>query len=255
MSEKMFRSSNPALNNNTFVGYDTNYEERMTLEGTANKTLILLSIVVCIASIIWSRAYSSVSQGELPAIVFLSMAIGSIGGLVMLLVTIFSNKKNAIYTTILYAVFQGLFIGGVSTLMEFYYPNIVIQAVMLTFGVFLIILVIYRMNLISASENFRIGMYCAFGSIFLVYIITAVMWVIGVKVPFIHSSGPIGIAFSLIVCGIAALSFVLDFDFIEKGAKFGAPKHLEWYAAFGLMVSLIWLYVEILHLLAKLRNR
>ena len=251
----MFRSSNPALNKNTFAGYDRNYNERMTIEGTANKTLILLSIVVCIASIIWSMAYSSVSQGVLPVVVFISMIIGGIGGFIMMLVTVFSNKKNAIYTTVLYAVFEGLFIGGISTLMEYYYPSIVIQAVMLTFGVFLIMLTIYRMNLISASENFRIGMYCAIGSIFLIYIITAIIGLLGAKVPFIHSSGPIGIGFSLIVCGIAALSFVLDFDFIEKGVKSGAPKHLEWYAAFGLMVSLIWLYVEILHLLAKLKDR
>jgi len=251
----MINSSNPMLNNNTFSGYGRNFEQKMTIEGTANKTLILLSIVTTISAIIWSLTYSSISNGELPILIPASIIIGGVGSFILVLVTIFSKKENAVYTAPMYALFEGLFIGGISTIFEFYYPLIVLQAVILTFGVFFTMLIIYKMNLIPVTQNLRIGIYCAISSIFLIYIISFVMSLLGSGIPFIHSSGPIGIGFSLLVCGIAAITFLLDFDFIEKRVEAGSPQYLEWYAAFGLLVTLVWLYIEILHLLAKLRNR
>ena len=255
MSDYMFKSSNPAFKNNAFSGYGRQYEQKMTIEGTTNKTLILLAIVVTLSSIIWSLTYSSISNGELPILIPASIAIGSIGGIIMCLVVIFSRKENAAYMAPIYAAFQGLFVGGVSSIMEVYYPNIVLQAVLLTFGVFFAMLIIYKMNWIPVTQTLRIGIYCAVGSIALVYIISLIMRLLGSGIPFIHSSGPIGIGFSVLVCGIAAVCFLLDFDFIEKRVEAGSPKYLEWYAAFGLLVTLVWLYIEILHLLAKLRDR
>ena len=140
-------------------------------------------------------------------------------------------------------------------MMELQYPGIVMQAVGLTFGTLLCLLVAYKSGVIKATENFKLGVVAATGAIALIYVVTIVLRLFGVTVPFIHGSGPIGIAFSLFVVVIAALNLVLDFDFIEKGSASSVPKYMEWYAAFGLMVTLVWLYIEILRLLAKLRNR
>ena len=150
---------------------------------------------------------------------------------------------------------EGLFLGGISAIFEAQFSGIVIQAVGLTFGTLFCLLMVYKSGLIKATENFKLGIASATGAIFLVYLVSMILGFFGVQMPFIHESGIIGIGFSIFVVVIAALNLVLDFDFIENGSQMGAPKYMEWYAAFGLMVTLVWLYIEILRLLTKLRSR
>ena len=159
------------------------------------------------------------------------------------------------FTAPLYSILEGFFLGGISAIFENQYPGIVIQAVSLTLGTLFCLLLAYRSGLIKATENFKLGVAAATGGIALIYLSTLVLGIFGVNMPFIHESGMIGIGFSLFVVTVAALNLVLDFDFIENGVAHGAPKYMEWYAAFGLMVTLIWLYIEILRLLMKLRGR
>ena len=243
------RSGNPALNDKTFgQPFDlTAEDDRMTLMGTVHKTGALLILLLVTAGITWKMVFDgSASVG--------AFAIGgAIGGLIFALITIF--KPNwAPLTAPIYAALEGLFIGAISAIFEKMFPGIVLQAVGLTFGTLFALLGAYRSGLIRATENFKLGVVAATGGIFLVYLISMILGMFGVGVPFIHDSGPIGIAFSLFVVVIAALNLVLDFDFIENGAEAGAPKYMEWVGAFGLMVTLIWLYIEILHLLSKLRR-
>jgi uncharacterized YccA/Bax inhibitor family protein len=179
---------------------------------------------------------------------------GAIGGFIVALVTVF-KKQWAGVTAPLYALLEGLVLGGISSLLEARYPGIVIQAVGLTFGTLFGLLFAYRSGLIKATENFKLGVVAATGGIALVYLATMLLGFFNISMPYIHESGLIGIGFSLFVVVIAALNLVLDFDFIENGAAQGAPKYMEWYAAFGLMVTLIWLYIEILRLLSKMRSR
>jgi uncharacterized YccA/Bax inhibitor family protein len=179
---------------------------------------------------------------------------GFIGGFIVAMVTVFKHAW-APYTTPLYAAFEGAALGGISFIFEQQYPGIVSQAIFLTFGTLGALLVAYRSGIIKATENFKLGVAAATGGIFLVYLLSFIVGFFGVEVPLIHSSGTFGILFSLFVVVIAALNLVLDFDFIEEGAERGAPKYMEWYGAFGLLVTLIWLYLEILRLLAKLQSR
>jgi uncharacterized YccA/Bax inhibitor family protein len=240
----MFRTGNPALKESTFRGVTRAIgEEAMTLQGTVNKTGISLLILMAAAAFVWN---SSIPQ---PFIL-----LGLVGGLVTALITIFKNTA-APYTTPLYAAFEGLLLGGLSLLFEARYHGIVINAVGLTFGTLAVLLAVYSTGLIRPSENFKLGIVAATGAIALLYLVSMVMGFFGRSVPFIHDSGPIGIAFSLFVVGLAALNLVLDFDFIERGAAMGAPKYMEWVGAFGLLVTLVWLYMEMLRLLAKMQDR
>jgi uncharacterized YccA/Bax inhibitor family protein len=170
------------------------------------------------------------------------------------MVTCFKPQWASI-TGPLYAIAEGLFVGALSALCETMVPGIALQAVLLTLGVFLALLAAYSMRLIKATENFKLGIVAATGGICLVYIASMVLGMFGINIPYIHESGLIGIGFSVVVVIIAALNLVLDFDFIENGCTHGAPKYMEWYAAFGLLVTLVWLYVEILRLLMKLAAR
>jgi uncharacterized YccA/Bax inhibitor family protein len=180
--------------------------------------------------------------------------IGAIGGLVMALVTAFKQTWAPV-TAPIYAALEGLFVGAVSALFEARYPGIVMQAVMLTFGTLGALLMAYKSGLIKATENFKLGVTAATGAIALLYLVNIGLRLFtDVSIPFIHESGLLGIGFSLFVVTIAALNLVLDFDFIESGAEANAPKYMEWYGAFGLVVTLIWLYIEFLRLLAKLRD-
>jgi uncharacterized YccA/Bax inhibitor family protein len=179
---------------------------------------------------------------------------GGIGGFIIALVTIF-KRTWAPYTAPIYAVLEGLFLGGLSAFFESKYPGIVIQAVALTFGILIALLLAYKSRLIKPTENFKLGVVAATGGIFIVYMITFILNLFGVPVGYIHNSSTLGIVFNLFVVVIAALNLVLDFDFIEQGAASDAPKYMEWYAAFGLMVTLIWLYIEILWLLARIAGR
>jgi uncharacterized YccA/Bax inhibitor family protein len=244
------RTGNPTLNAKTFAGYAGAVGERaMTIEGTVNRTGFLLILVLLGAGWSWRVFYAEGVAATMPYIWG-----GAIGGFVVALVTIF-KKEWAAVTAPLYALLEGLCLGALSGFFETQFPGIVLQAVGLTFGTLLALLMGYKSGVIQATENFKLGVVAATGGIALVYIATLILGFFGVSIPYIHGSGPIGILFSLFVVVIAALNLVLDFDFIEKGAAQGAPRFMEWYAAFGLMVTLIWLYLEILRLLAKLRSR
>jgi uncharacterized YccA/Bax inhibitor family protein len=219
----------------------------MTVEGTVNKTGISLIILIIAAALSWNGV---LGQESLPAI----MLVGLVGGLVVALATVF-KKEWAPVTTPLYAAFEGLLLGAISLVFEQRYPGIVFHAVALTLGVLAALLLACRSRLIRASENVKLGIAAATGGIALVYLVSMGLGFFGKSIPFIHDSGPIGIGFSVVVVGIAAMNLVLDFDFIERGAEVGAPKYMEWYGAFGLLVTLVWLYLEILRLLAKLQGR
>jgi uncharacterized YccA/Bax inhibitor family protein len=198
----------------------------------------------------WDRAYSAVNPGEL-----YPWLIGSgIAGFVVALITVF-KKTAAPITAPIYAAIEGILLGILSAFYEMQFPGLVFQAILLTFGTLFALLMAYRSGVIKATENFKLGVFAATGGIALIYLTTFILSFFGVSIPYIHGSGTIGILFSLFVVVIAALNLVLDFDFIERGAERGAPKYMEWYAAFGLLVTLIWLYIEMLRLLSKLRSR
>ena len=244
------KSSNPALGEKVFQRLAPGYAGagEMTINGTINKTLVLLVLVTVPALWIWDMFAKSGIQAVSPG-----MYGGLIGGLVFAMITIF-KKTWAPYTAPVYALLEGLVIGGISAYAESQLKGIVFQAVALTFGTLLSLLVAYRSGVIKVTEKFRLGVVAATGAIFLVYLVSIVLGFFGVSVPLIYSGGTFGILFSLFVVVIAALNLVLDFDFIEQGASQGAPKYMEWYGAFGLMVTLIWLYIEFLRLLTKLRQ-
>lgn len=242
------RSGNPALSASTFTGFGRVAQtESMTIQGTVNKTALSLLIVMVSASYTWGMPTVDGRFGGL-------IALGAIGGFITALVTIF-KKQWAMYTVPLYAVLQGLMLGGVSRFFEASYPGIVNQAVFLTFGTLGALLLAYKSGLIKATENFKLGVFAATGGIAMLYLISFVMSFFGSGIGFIHNNSTFGILFSFGVVIIAALNLVLDFDFIEEGSEMGAPKYMEWYATFGLLVTLIWLYLEILRLLAKLQSR
>ncbi len=248
----LMRSSNPTLSDKAFESeHALPGVAPMTIEGTVNKTAMLLAMVVVPAVYTWTLLFNNPGS---PAIVAPWMLGGAIAGFILAMVTVFKHAWSPI-TAPLYAVCEGLLLGGLSAIFELRFPGIVIQAVGLTFGTLFALLMAYKSGLIKATENFKLGVFAATGGIALLYIVSMVMGFFGRSIPFIHESGPIGIAFSLFVVVIAALNLVLDFDFIEKGAERGAPKYMEWYGAFGLMVTLIWLYLEFLRLLAKTRRR
>lgn len=248
----LMRTANPALNAKTFenVAQAPGIAETMTLDGTVNKTGILLLCLILTAGWTWKVF----ARAENPAEVAPYILIGAIGGLVVALLTIFKKAWSPLLAPV-YALLEGLVLGGVSAIYEARFHGIVIQAVLLTLGVTCALLFAYRARIIRATENFKLGVFAATGGIALIYLVGFVMSFFGAGIPYIHESGLIGIGFSLFVVVIASLNLVLDFDFIEQGAAQGAPKYMEWYAAFGLMVTLIWLYLEMLRLLSKLRSR
>jgi uncharacterized YccA/Bax inhibitor family protein len=222
----------------------------MTVQGTATKTGLLLVLAVAAAILPWQIFMRS----ENPAAAMPFVAGGAIAGLVLALVTVFKKTWSPV-TAPLYAVAEGLALGGISALFEVRFPGIVVQAVFLTMGTLLGLLLAYKSRIIRATENFKLGVFAATAGIALTYLASFIMGFFGMSFGFIHSSGTFGILFSVGVVIIAALNLVLDFDFIEQGADRGAPKYMEWYGAFGLMVTLVWLYLEILRLLSKLRDR
>lgn len=251
------RSGNPALKESTFLDLGSGAVvardgEAMTLNGTINKTGILLLLTVLTAAFSWNQA---LGPDGLPAPGFaVYMWGGAIGGLVLALITVFKKTWSPV-TAPLYALVEGFFLGAISAVYNAQFGGIVMQAVMLTFGILFALLFAYRSGLIKATENFKLGVVAATGGIALVYLATIALGFFGIKIPLIHESGLIGIGFSLFVVVIASLNLVLDFDFIETGVEQGAPRYMEWYGAFGLMVTLVWLYLELLRLLSKLQSR
>ena len=238
------RSSNPAFTR----GFENNttslpLSERMTLDGAVNKTGILLSLCFGGAFIGWN----------IPA-----LAIpGAIIGFILAMVTIFRSKEKAGTTAPLYALAQGIALGGITLMYENAFDGIAIQAIGLTFGILASLLLCYKSGYIKPTENFRLMVGAGIGGIFILYMVSFVMSFFGGGLSLLSPTNgslmSIGLSFG-IVC-FASLSLVLDFDFIEEGAEKGLPKYMEWYGAFSLMVTLIWLYLEILRLLAKIRSR
>ncbi len=241
----MMRTANPALNAKTF---DVANEGTgvMTIQGTVSRTAMLLALLFAATILTWNPVNPQAGSNWI--------MIGAIAGFVVALITIF-NKKASPVTAPIYAVCEGVMLGGISSVFERMYPGIVIQAVLLTFGTLGALLAAYASRLIRVTEKFKLGVFAATGGIAFFYLISMIMGLFGHSMSVIYSSGPAGIIFSVIVVVVAALNLVLDFDFIEQGAQRGAPKYMEWYAAFGLIVTLVWLYMEILRLLSKLQGR
>lgn len=243
----MMRTSNPALQGQVFDALPYYGENTMTVQGTVNRTGLLLGLVVLSASWTWNIAMNEGNFGPY-------MMVGLIGGLIAAIVTVFA-KRWAAFTAPVYAVLEGLALGGISAVFQKQYPGIVIQAVFLTFGTLAAMLVAYTSRIIRPTENFKLGVFAATGGIAVFYLISMALSFFHVSMPLVYGNGLFGIGFSVFVVIIAALNLVLDFDFIETGAAQGAPKYMEWYGAFALMVTLIWLYLEMLRLLAKLQSR
>jgi len=257
----LMKTSNPALGEKTFQdlsrsqygGYQGDITTRMTLNGTVNKTGILLVSAIATAGWIWLKFMQSRDLAD----VYPWMIGGMIGGLVFAMITIF-KKEWAPVTAPAYALLEGLVLGGLSAVFELRYPGIAIQAVGLTFGTLFVMLFVYRTGLIKVTNKFRIGVISAIFGIALFYLVEIILGMAGINfmgVNGVEGSGLIGIGFSLLVVGVAALSLVLKFDIVDQGVRSGAPKFMEWYCAFGIMVTLIWLYIEILNLLSKMNRR
>jgi len=254
-SVALFRTSNPALKPSAFETERLVIGERMTVSGTVNKTGVLLICSVATAAWTWNRFLNAADPESAIASIGPLLALGEIGGLIVALVTIFKHAWSPI-TAPIYALLEGLVLGGVSAMAELRFPGIPIQAVALTFGTLVMLLLVYRTGIIRVTDKFRLGVVAATGAIALFYVVNMIMGFFGTRLfPSIATSSPLSIGISVVIVIVAALNLVLDFDFIERGAQASAPKYMEWYAAFGLMVTLIWLYLEILRLLQKVRSR
>ncbi|MCE9592461.1 MAG: Bax inhibitor-1/YccA family protein [Planctomycetes bacterium] len=249
------RTSNPMLNERTFtdMAMPRAGGQTMTAQGTATKTVMLLLLALLTAAWGW-HFYDPTAKTLAPEAVAWLIG-GLIGGLVLALITAF--KQNwAPVTAPLYALCEGLVLGVLSVMFEAQYPGIVMQAVGLTFGTAISMLLAYKLGIIRATEKFKLGVTAATGAVAVVYLVSMVgRMVFRWDMPYLHEATPIGIAISGVIVVIAALNLVLDFDLIETAAERGAPKSYEWYGAFALMVTLVWLYLEILRLLSKLRSR
>ena len=238
-----YRSGNPVLTSDSF-NLTSDSSDVMTINGTVNKTAISLLLLVGTGYL----TFTTINPG---------LIIGcGIGGFIVAIITVF-KKEWAPITVPIYAILEGGLLGGVSFMYNSLYDGIVTNAIFLTVGILLSLLTAYRSGYIKATENFKLGVFAATGGIAIVYLINIIMSFFGssMGVMQIDNASPMSIGFSAIVVIIAALNLVLDFDFIEEGAEKGAPKYMEWYGAFGLLVTLIWLYLEILRLLAKLNSR
>jgi uncharacterized YccA/Bax inhibitor family protein len=244
----VLRTANPALGSSTFDQPQAAFGDTMTVSGTVNKAGILVILAVATSALSW-RIFSTAPENILPL-----LAIGGIGGFIVALLTVF-KKTWAPATAPLYALLEGLVLGSASAMLEVRFPGIAMQAVGLTLGTLIALLLAYRSGLIRATENFKLGVVAATGGIALFYLLQFVLGFFGIQFHTVNSSGTIGIVFSLFVVAIAALNLVLDFDLIENGARMNAPRYMEWYGAFALMITLIWLYFEMLRLLTKLRSR
>jgi uncharacterized YccA/Bax inhibitor family protein len=251
------KTSNPALGENTFRGVSgSSYPSyidaasRMTLSGTVNKTAILLILAAASAAWTWYRFMVSGDAGSVAPL----LMVGALGGFVCAMVTVF-KKEWAPVTAPIYALLEGLVLGGISAVINVRYPGIAIQAVGLTFGTLFVLLLAYSSRIIRVTQKFRLGVVAATGGIMVFYLLQMVLGFFGIRFLAVNGSGALGIGISLFICAIAALNLVLDFDFVEQGVNYGAPKYMEWYGAFGIMVTLVWLYLEILRLLSKTRSR
>ena len=233
-------SSNPAFSQFQKINASA-IEGKMTLDGAVNKTAILLSLCFAGAFFGWNT----------PGLIMPAAIIGFI----LAFITIFRSPAKAKVTAIPYAFVEGLMLGGITGSAESMYPGIAINAVGLTFAIVAAMLFFYKSGIIKPTENFKLMIWSGIVGVFSLYLINFIMMFFGNSIGFIHSNGNFGILFSLFVVGLASMTLVLDFDFIEEAADKGLPKYMEWYSAFSLMVTLIWLYMEVLRLLMKLQSR
>lgn len=238
------QSSNPMFNNASFERSFSGLtgSQSMTIGGTVNKTLVLTLLVFAGAVYSWFQPST------------LMMLIGGIGGFIMALVTIYRPHQSGI-TAPIYAVLEGLFLGSVSNLYAGAYSGIVFQAITLTISVLFIMLFLYRSGIIKVTQRLRMGIVAATGAIFFMYLINFILGFFDIAFYTAGNFSLMAIGINLVIVGVAAFNLLLDFDFIERGAQQGAPKYMEWYGAFGLMVTLVWLYLELLRLLARLAGR
>lgn len=247
MSRKnsFFESKNPVLKESSLqkaagaqVLTDANYR-KMTVSGAMNKTLVLFSIMMI-----------TTFASYLMPTTFL-LWTGLIGGLIMVLIASFKPHTSAL-TAPVYAAFEGLFVGSISAMYAASHGGIVFQAVLLTFGTLLTMLIIYKTGIIKVTEKFKAGVIMATGAVLILYVMGFIFSMFGVHLPYLHEGGMLGIGLSVVIIGVAALNLLLDFDAFEKGEEHEAPDYMEWFCAMGLMVTLVWLYVEFLRLLSFL---
>ncbi len=251
------RSSNPALSDKIFRNVsESTGEGVMTLSGTINKTILSFMLLLLGAVFTWSKFFNSIDEAAGVSTVMPYLIGGGIGGFILALVTIF-KKEWAGYTVPVYAVLEGLMLGALSAVIEAQFKDqgLVLRAVALTFGTFFAMLFLYKSRIIKVTEKFRMGVFAATGGIAIVYFLSFIMSLFGVRMGFLYGNSLLSIGISLFVVVIAALNLVLDFEFIEKGSKANLPKYMEWYGSFGLLVTLVWLYLEILRLLSKIASR
>ena len=249
------RSHNPTL------GHDKDYSlgrhrygQRMTVDGTVHRTMLLTVILVAVAGYVWHHLQIPIgTEGAMSPLMKMAIAVGCLGSFVVAIITFIKMEWSPVLAPI-YAALEGLCIGALSSYAEMKFPGIVWQAVMLTFGTLFGMLISYRLGLVRATEKFKLGVYAATTGIMLVYLASFILSFFGTGIPYIHESGMIGIGFSLFVIVIAALNLVLDFALIEESAQANAPQYMEWYCSFSLMVTLVWLYIEFLVLLMKLKD-
>ena len=249
---ELFKSGNPVLSEKKFEKtvdrYDTNV---MTQNGTLNKFGLMMILVLAAASFTWKAAEEG--KNIMPW-----MIGGAIGGLIIAIALAFKPQWSPILAPV-YALLEGAFVGGISAYynnaFSAYAPNIVMQAVGLTFGVVIAMFVLYRTGVIKATQRFKSIVFAATAGIAVFYLLAMALRMFGIEMPLIHESTTMGIIFSLVIVAIAALNLILDFDMIEQGSAMGAPKYMEWYGAFGLLVTIVWLYIEILRLLSKFARR
>ena len=239
--------SNPILNDRFTETEGVVTGQVMTVNGTLDKTFLLFLCALLPAAYTWNQFVSGFTDKA-----SMLMTVGVIVGFVLALIVAFTKNK---YLTPLYAMCEGLFLGGISAMFNEAYPGIVIQAVLATFAAMFSMLGLYRIGAIKCTDKFRSVIFTATISVAVLYLIQFIGSFFHYSIPAIFGAGTIGIGFSIIVVAIAALNLILDFDFIERGSQMMLPKDYEWYGAFGLMVTLVWLYIEILRLLAKLRDR
>jgi uncharacterized YccA/Bax inhibitor family protein len=242
--QRFTQSSNPVLNERALVNSTHDAvagQSVFSMQRAINKTFVLMGLLLLTAYIGY--------QNPTPLLVW----GGAIGGLIVVVIAAFKQKWSPVLAP-LYAVLEGFFVGGVSAMYAGLYAGIILKAVSLTLLVFFVMLVIYKTRIIPVNNKFRTGLLMATGAIFLIYLLTWILGFFGISMPMIHEGGPVGIIFSIVVIGIAALNLLLDFDLFERGEEYGAPAYMEWFAGMGLLVTVIWIYFEILRLLAKLRE-
>jgi len=252
----IFKSGNPTLTEKMFdksLELDASLQGSMTVKGSINKFGFMMVMLIAGAAYNW-HLYQELQQNTMQTLMY----VGIFGGLITAIAIIF--KPNwAPFLAPLYALLEGLFVGGISVIMnEVFaksYPGLVMQAVGLTFGVAISMFVLYNFRIIKATERFKSVIFTATLGVGIFYLLTMVLRLFGVNVSFMYDSSLLSIGISLFVVAIAALNLILDFDMIEQGAERGAPKFMEWYGAFGLMVTIVWLYIEMLKLLSKLGGR